>query len=82
MAYRNLCVNIIKESRILDRYCLKAAATKRSYSKTASTPSENDEKSTHFGFQTIKESEKTKKGNSSFFVEKALFFIGILVAVD
>jgi len=66
-------MNIIKESQILDRYCLKIAVTKRGYSKTASTPSEDDEKSTHFGFQTIKESEKTKKGNSSYFCRKSSF---------
>jgi len=67
-------VNIIKKSRLLNRYCLKAAVTKRDYSKTASTPSEDDEKSTHFGFQTIKESEKAKKGNSSYFCQKKFSF--------
>ncbi|KAG5337430.1 COQ5 protein, partial [Acromyrmex charruanus] len=60
MAYKSLCVNIIKENRILDRY-LKAAVTTRGYSKTTSTSSENDERSTHFGFQTIKESQKAQE---------------------
>ncbi|KAG5312967.1 COQ5 protein, partial [Pseudoatta argentina] len=60
MAYKSLCVNIIKENRILDRY-LKAAVTTRGYSKTTSTSSENDERSTHFGFQAIKESQKAQE---------------------
>ncbi|XP_018369359.1 PREDICTED: 2-methoxy-6-polyprenyl-1,4-benzoquinol methylase, mitochondrial isoform X2 [Trachymyrmex cornetzi] len=60
MAYKSLCVNIIKESRVLNRY-LKAAVTTRGYSKTTSTSSEDDERSTHFGFQTIKESQKAKE---------------------
>jgi len=64
MVYRNLYVNIIKKSRVLDR-CLKAAVTKRDYSKGASTPSEDDDRSTHFGFQTVEESEKAKKGKDS-----------------
>lgn len=64
MAYKNLYVNLIKKSRVLDR-CLKAAVTKRDYSKAASTPSEDDDKLTHFGFQTIEESEKAKKGKDS-----------------
>lgn len=69
MAYKSLCVNIIKESRILDRF-LKAAVTTRGYSKTASSSSENDERSTHFGFQKVKENQKAKEGkNSIIFVE-------------
>ncbi|XP_077264695.1 ubiquinone biosynthesis protein COQ3, mitochondrial [Temnothorax americanus] len=60
MACKNLCANIIKEGRILDR-CLKAAAAGRGYSKEARTPSEDDDRSTHFGFQTVKESEKGKE---------------------
>ncbi|XP_018305283.1 2-methoxy-6-polyprenyl-1,4-benzoquinol methylase, mitochondrial isoform X2 [Mycetomoellerius zeteki] len=60
MAYKSLCVNIIKESRILDRF-LKAAVTTRGYSKTASSSSENDERSTHFGFQKVKENQKAKE---------------------
>lgn len=65
MAYKNLYVNIIKESRILDR-CLKAAVIKRDYSKAANTPSEDDKRSTHFGFQTVEESEKVKKGKDYY----------------
>ncbi|XP_011882749.1 PREDICTED: 2-methoxy-6-polyprenyl-1,4-benzoquinol methylase, mitochondrial isoform X2 [Vollenhovia emeryi] len=61
MAYRNLCATVLRESRTLDRLGLKAAAAaKRGYSRVAGAPSEDDEKSTHFGFQTVKESEKTQ----------------------
>jgi len=71
MAYKNLCLNIIKESRILDRY-LRTAVTIRGYSKTANTSSEDnsEERSTHFGFQTIKENQKAREGeNFIIFVE-------------
>lgn len=61
MHYKNLCVNIMKKSRMLDKY-LRTAVIKRSYSRTVNSSSENDdEKTTHFGFQTIKESEKTNE---------------------
>jgi len=65
MAYKNLCVNIIKERRIVDKF-LRAAIAKRGYSKTASTLSEDEERSTHFGFQTVKESEKAKEVHAVF----------------
>lgn len=61
MACKNLCVNVIKSSRILDRR-LRIAVAKRGYSKAASAPSKDDEGSTHFGFETVKESEKAEKG--------------------
>lgn len=52
----------MKESRMLDRY-FKTVITKCNYSKTMNfESSENNEKTTHFGFQTIKESEKTNEG--------------------
>ncbi|KYM92763.1 Ubiquinone biosynthesis methyltransferase COQ5, mitochondrial [Atta colombica] len=60
MAYKNLCLNIIKKSRILDRY-LRTVITIRGYSKTANTSSEDNERTTHFGFQTIKENQKARE---------------------
>ncbi|GAB1866346.1 2-methoxy-6-polyprenyl-1,4-benzoquinol methylase, mitochondrial [Camponotus japonicus] len=66
MAYKNLCISIMKESRMLDRY-LKTVITKCNYSKTTNfASSENNEKTTHFGFQTIKESEKTNEVHTVF----------------
>lgn len=56
-------MSIVKESRMLDRY-LRTVITKCNYSITANFESaENNEKTTHFGFQTIKENEKISKGN-------------------
>ncbi|KAL6440597.1 hypothetical protein ACFW04_003232 [Cataglyphis niger] len=57
MACKHLSINILKERRILNRY-LKSIVIKCNYSRTANPSLENDEKTTHFGFQTIKESEK------------------------
>lgn len=65
MGYKNLCINIMKESRMLDRY-LRTVVTKCGYSRTANPSSGNGEKTTHFGFQTIKESEKTNEGKILF----------------
>ncbi|KAL6267589.1 hypothetical protein P5V15_000663 [Pogonomyrmex californicus] len=65
MAYKNFCINIVKESRRLNR-CLKAVVVKRDYSKTADTYPENEERFTHFGFQAIKESEKVKEVHTIF----------------
>lgn len=65
MAGKTLCVNIIKKSRMLDR-CSRVAVAKRTYSKTASAPSKDDEGSTHFGFQTVKENEKAEKVHNIF----------------
>lgn len=64
MTYRNLCVSLFKKSRILDRRL--RTVIKCGYSKAARTPAEDDERSTHFGFQTIKESEKEKKVHNVF----------------
>lgn len=56
----------MKKSRMLDRY-FRTAVIKRGYSRTANPSSENDDdKTTHFGFQTIKESEKMNEGKSYF----------------
>ncbi|XP_029679397.1 2-methoxy-6-polyprenyl-1,4-benzoquinol methylase, mitochondrial-like [Formica exsecta] len=60
IACKNLCINIMKERQMLNRY-LKTVVTKCNYSRTANSSSENDEKTTHFGFQTVKESEKMKE---------------------
>lgn len=46
---------------MLDR-CLRVAVAKRDYSRAANASSKDDEESTHFGFQTVKESEKAERG--------------------
>ncbi|XP_012229569.2 2-methoxy-6-polyprenyl-1,4-benzoquinol methylase, mitochondrial [Linepithema humile] len=60
MSCTNFCRNIMKEGRMLSKY-LRITVVKRSYSKAASTFSEGNENTTHFGFQTVETSEKTKK---------------------
>ncbi|KAL0117817.1 hypothetical protein PUN28_008896 [Cardiocondyla obscurior] len=57
-------MNVVRRSRILNR-CLKAALIKHDYSKPAGVPFEDD-KPTNFGFETVKESEKTEKVYSVF----------------
>lgn len=47
---------------MLSKY-LRTTVVKCNYSKTFS---EDNENTTHFGFQTIEKSEKTKKGTPSF----------------
>lgn len=57
----NLYTNLTRRSKILTRR-IKAVVIKRNYSKTSNVLLEDDEKTTHFGFQTIKETDKTKEG--------------------
>ncbi|XP_014489279.1 PREDICTED: 2-methoxy-6-polyprenyl-1,4-benzoquinol methylase, mitochondrial [Dinoponera quadriceps] len=56
----NVCINLMRRSQILSRR-VKAAVIKRACSKISNTSLEDDEKTTHFGFQKIKESEKAKE---------------------
>ncbi|XP_019888957.2 2-methoxy-6-polyprenyl-1,4-benzoquinol methylase, mitochondrial isoform X2 [Ooceraea biroi] len=67
MSYKVLRTNIIRESQIFTK-CLGIAMAKRCYMKTAntSTSEQNDERTTHFGFQTIRESEKAKEVHTVF----------------
>lgn len=78
MAGKTLCVNIIKKSRMLDR-CSRVAVAKRTYSKTASAPSKDDEGSTHFGFQTVKENEKAEKGRDFVISLECIFILLVLL---
>lgn len=61
--YIYICTNLIKRSQILSRR-IKSAVIKRNCSKTSNASLEDDEKTTHFGFQTIKETEKAKEGET------------------
>lgn len=55
----------MKEGRMLSKF-LRTGVVKRSCSKTTSTFSDDDEKMTHFGFQTVEKSEKAKKVHDVF----------------
>lgn len=66
MNCKNVCAHLIRESRMLSR-CRGAAAIKRDCSKTSSASSEGNERTTHFGFQTIGEDEKAKEGERILF---------------
>jgi len=62
----------MKDGRMLSKY-LKITVFKRSGSKTTNTFSEDNENTTHFGFQTIEKSEKTKKGKD--FISFLIFIL-------
>ncbi|XP_020281242.1 2-methoxy-6-polyprenyl-1,4-benzoquinol methylase, mitochondrial isoform X2 [Pseudomyrmex gracilis] len=61
IVYRSLCANVMKKSRMINK-CLTNVSVRRRCSRTTTSASpEDDEKSTHFGYQSVKESEKGKK---------------------
>jgi hypothetical protein len=63
MSYKAFCTNILRENQAFMK-CLGIA--KRCYTSrvTANMSKQNDEETTHFGFQTIRESEKIKEGKN------------------
>lgn len=63
IGYKSLCTSVMKKSRMINR-CLTTVPVKRQCSKaTSAACPEDDEKTTHFGYQTVRESEKVKEGN-------------------
>ncbi|EFN79811.1 Ubiquinone biosynthesis methyltransferase COQ5, mitochondrial [Harpegnathos saltator] len=60
MSCIHVSTNLIRKSRILNRQ-IKVVTIKRNCSKISNESLKDDEKTTHFGFQTIKETEKTKE---------------------
>ncbi|XP_032674821.1 2-methoxy-6-polyprenyl-1,4-benzoquinol methylase, mitochondrial [Odontomachus brunneus] len=59
----DICRNLIRRNQILSQQITKM---KRNCSKISSESLEDDEKTTHFGFQTIKEAEKAKEVHTVF----------------
>lgn len=55
----------MRENQILGK-CLRAMMVRRFYSAKTNASSEENEKTTHFGFETVKESEKSEKVHSVF----------------
>jgi len=60
MSYKVFCTNIRENQTFIK--CLRIAKRYYTFRVTANMSKQSDEGTTHFGFQTIRESEKIKEG--------------------